>query len=153
MPLVRMRQASCPVGLSQAAFVSVQCQGLHSQAARADMDKMSAEIALQAMDMGPSDSKADGSAVSASTGELLSSQHSHPAIAPCCTTRLVAPVFWLYALTAGVSYLIRLCMSAEEAKGEKQSGEEAASSGPCNADDELLNTKDLNFFGDASVIG
>ena len=44
-------------------------------------------------------------------------------------------------------------MSAGEAKGKKQSGEEAASSGPCNADDELLNTKDLNFFGDASVIG
>jgi hypothetical protein len=45
------------------------------------------------------------------------------------------------------------CMAAEEAKGKKQSGEEAASSGPCNAEDELLNTKDLNFFGDASVIG
>ena len=54
---------------------------------------------------------------------------------------------------ADAPFLMRLCMSAEEAKGKKQSGEEAASSGPCNADEELLNTKDLNFFGDASVIG
>lgn len=40
-----------------------------------------------------------------------------------------------------------------EAKGKKQIGEEGASSGAASgADDELLNTKDLNFFGDASVI-
>ena len=42
--------------------------------------------------------------------------------------------------------------SAEREKGKKQSAEEGASSGASGADDELLNTKDLNFFGDASVI-
>lgn len=41
---------------------------------------------------------------------------------------------------------------AEEAKGKKQSSEEGASSGASGADDELLNTKDLNYFGDASGI-
>ena len=41
---------------------------------------------------------------------------------------------------------------AEREKGKKQSIEEGASSGASGADDELLNTKDLNFFGDASVI-
>ncbi len=41
---------------------------------------------------------------------------------------------------------------AEREKGKKQSAEEGASSGASGADDELLNTKDLNFFGDASVI-
>ena len=65
----------------------------------------------------------------------------------------VARVSWMCGLMADAPFLMRLCMSAEEAKGKKQSGEEAASSGPCNADEELLNTKDLNFFGDASVIG
>lgn len=45
------------------------------------------------------------------------------------------------------------CARTGEAKGKKQSGEEGASSGPASgAEDELLNTKDLNFFGDASVI-
>ena len=42
---------------------------------------------------------------------------------------------------------------AEREKGKKQSAEEGASSGASGAEDELLNTKDLNFFGDASVIG
>lgn len=41
---------------------------------------------------------------------------------------------------------------AEEVKGKKQGSEEGASSGASGADDELLSTKDLNFFGNASVI-
>ena len=40
-------------------------------------------VLLQALDMALSDSKADGSAVSASTGGLFSSEHSHLAIATC----------------------------------------------------------------------
>ena len=88
MPPAWMWLAPCLVGLFQADLsvcnVSVRCQGLQSQAARANMDKSNMVTVLQAMDTAPSDSKADGSAVSASTGGLLSSQHTDLAIAPCC---------------------------------------------------------------------
>ncbi len=44
-------------------------------------------------------------------------------------------------------------MGTGEGKGKKQSGEEGASSGAASgAEDKVLNAKDLNFLGEASVI-
>ena len=66
------------------------------------------------------------------------------------------PLFLLASMhLAGETMFVseHACARTGEAKGKKQIGEEGASSGAASgADDELLNTKDLNFFGDASVI-